>query len=348
MKVIVIRFSSLGDIAIMIPMLHRIKYGIKDCTLHVVTRKPFDELLGKVPWIDRLTTLGNSSLNSMFSLIKYLRNERYDAAVDAHNIPRSSILLHELKAPLKIQLKKEPLKKSALIYLKINLYKETKTLYEKYMDLAEKLGALPVESGINLIQDEEENKIVADVMKSFSLDDTSIIAIAPGARWKTKIWPSEKFAALIRKLKKEELHPVLIGGKADEKISKEVTSRYGGSIPDLTGKLSAAGTALFLRKCRLLVTNDSAPLHLAELVGTPVVALYGPTVKEFGYFPRLERSIALEKEMWCRPCSRNGSRFCPTGTGACLGKIGADDVFKAVMKVLSNVDKTEDILDGKQ
>jgi heptosyltransferase-2 len=88
--------------------------------------------------------------------------------------------------------------------------------------------------------------------------------------------------------------------------------------------------AKLLAECRLLLTNDSGLLHVAEAVGTPVVALFGPTVREFGYFPLLPASRVLEKSLECRPCSRNGKRPCHRGDLACLRDITPDQVAAAV------------------
>ena len=93
-------------------------------------------------------------------------------------------------------------------------------------------------------------------------------------------------------------------------------------------------TAAALKKASVLVTNDSGPLHIAEATGTPVVALFGPTVRQFGYFPLLEESIALEKEIECRPCSRNGARPCHIATRDCLDTIDPSEVIAAVNRVL--------------
>jgi heptosyltransferase-2 len=107
------------------------------------------------------------------------------------------------------------------------------------------------------------------------------------------------------------------------------------SVPrNLTGALSIIETAAVLKWCRALVTNDSAPLHLAEAVGTPAIAFFGPTVREFGYFPRLPASRALETALPCRPCSRNGKRACPYGTKECLTSIEPSVALEALFQAL--------------
>jgi heptosyltransferase-2 len=161
------------------------------------------------------------------------------------------------------------------------------------------------------------------------------VAFAPGARWKTKRWPADHFAKLISTVSARDYAPVLIGGTEDIADNAAIARAVSPEEPlDLTGSLSIIESAAILRECAALVTNDSAPLHLAEAVGTPVVALFGPTVREFGYYPILRRSMALEVDLPCRPCSRNGARSCPYGTEECLTSIEPEAVLEALLGVL--------------
>jgi heptosyltransferase-2 len=165
-------------------------------------------------------------------------------------------------------------------------------------------------------------------------DRSTIVAIAPGARWNTKRWPLENFIDVAKALEEDGHRVVLIGGPGEEAICAELATRSGIHPLDLSGKLSLSESAALLMLCTLLVTNDSAPLHMAEAAGTPVVALFGPTVREFGYYPLLPESRAIDVEMSCRPCSRNGARPCPLGTKACLVAIEPGRVIEAARSIL--------------
>jgi heptosyltransferase-2 len=118
-------------------------------------------------------------------------------------------------------------------------------------------------------------------------------------------------------------------------MAGRIASSVSPHIPNASGVISILETEALLRSCRLLITNDTAALHLAEAVSTPVVAIFGPTVREFGYFPRLPRSIMLETDLPCRPCSRNGAKPCPLGTKECLTAITPDMVLDAVRRMLA-------------
>ncbi len=130
-----------------------------------------------------------------------------------------------------------------------------------------------------------------------------------------------------------------MGSDSDSASCRAATA--GEGCMDACGRLSLLETAAALERAAVLVTNDSAPLHMAEAVGTPVVALFGPTVRQFGYFPLLEESIVIERDLECRPCSRNGSRPCHLENRDCLDTIGPDEVLGSVHHVLEAVGETQ-------
>ena len=166
-------------------------------------------------------------------------------------------------------------------------------------------------------------------------DGEPLIALAPGSVWATKRWPS--YDALARDLVAR--HPnhrvVVIGAGGDAPlaaaIGAAVQQRGGAPIIDATGQLSLLGSAALLARCVVLVTNDSAPLHLASAMNTPTVALFGPTVPAMGFGPLADRHVVLGRdELTCRPCSAHGGQACPLGHWRCMRDMTASVVGAAV------------------
>ena len=146
-------------------------------------------------------------------------------------------------------------------------------------------------------------------------DDRPLVALAPGSVWATKRWPyyPQLAAALVR-----DARIVVVGGAADTPLAREIASSAGDVI-DATGKLSLLASAELIRRASVLVTNDSAPLHLASATGTPTVAIFGPTVPAFGFGPLAARSAIVGDELLaCRPCSSHGPQRCPLGHWRCM------------------------------
>ena len=161
------------------------------------------------------------------------------------------------------------------------------------------------------------------------------IVVAPGSIWGTKRWPY--YPALAASL---EGPIVVVGGPEDVALAREVVAAAPGRSWSAAGELSLRGSAAVIRRARALVTNDSAPLHLATAVGTPVVAIFGPTVPEQGFGPRGPHSLALgHAGLRCRPCSAHGPAVCPLGHHRCMRELPAATVVEAVSAVVEAEDR---------
>jgi lipopolysaccharide heptosyltransferase II len=170
-----------------------------------------------------------------------------------------------------------------------------------------------------------------------------LVAIAPGSSWPTKRWPH--YAALAAALvsdheqRSRAARVVLIGGPRDTEIARAIAAALASHRPiDGTGHLSPLASADLIRRCDVLITNDSAPQHIASAVGTPTVAIFGPTVPEFGFGPLAPRhATAGLKALPCRPCHRHGPPRCPLGHWRCMRDLSVRDVAALVRQVTSAI-----------
>jgi heptosyltransferase-2 len=157
------------------------------------------------------------------------------------------------------------------------------------------------------------------------------VALAPGSIWGSKRWPH--FATLAERLG-AQVGVAVVGGGEDVGLGEEITAatgRAGGRSVNLCGRLTLRQSAALIRKAGVLVTNDSAPLHFAQAVGTPTVAIFGPTVPGFGFGPRGPRDRALGVDgLGCRPCSAHGPARCPLGHHLCMQSLRVEDVLHAI------------------
>jgi heptosyltransferase II len=161
-----------------------------------------------------------------------------------------------------------------------------------------------------------------------------LIAVAPGSIWATKRWPVEKYAALIRALHAEGWCVVCVGSKEDAPLCTGLVEQAGAGV-QAAGRLTLLQSTELLRRCRVLVSNDSAPMHLAVAMRTPVVAIFGATVPAFGFAPLGEKDVVIETTgLTCRPCAIHGGPRCPIGTFVCMQNISADRVLETVRRIL--------------
>lgn len=155
-------------------------------------------------------------------------------------------------------------------------------------------------------------------------------AVAPGSIWGSKRWPH--YAALAERLA-ARTDIVVVGGEEDASLAEEIGAAVGsgGRSVNLCGRLTLRQSAAVIRKAAVLVTNDSAPLHFAQAVATPTVAIFGPTLPSFGFGPRGPRDRALGVDgLPCRPCSAHGPARCPLGHHLCMQSLRVEDVLHAI------------------
>ncbi len=164
-----------------------------------------------------------------------------------------------------------------------------------------------------------------------------LIAVAPGSVWNTKRWSKESFVELIDKLTAKGFHVILIGGSDDVELCKQIyLSVPSKNVYSAAGKFTFLQSAELIRRCRLLVSNDSAPMHIACAVKTPVVAIFGATAPQFGFAPFGEHNAIVETlGLSCRPCSIHGTDKCPIGTFECMKRITPAQVLNYVLSLLN-------------
>jgi heptosyltransferase II len=181
---------------------------------------------------------------------------------------------------------------------------------------------------------ERERLAVDEVLGTNVMSDGPLVVMAPGSVWATKRWPY--FPALAAALP-GAARIAIVGTEADRPLALEIAAATEGQAIDATGRLSLLASAELIGRASLLVTNDSAPLHLASAMNTPTVAVFGPTVPEFGFGPLAERSVvAGHDSLACRPCDRHGPQRCPLGHWRCMREITPDGVASLAVGLLTS------------
>jgi heptosyltransferase-2 len=183
--------------------------------------------------------------------------------------------------------------------------------------------------------DKYDRKIVDDILSQLK-PERHMVALAPGSVWATKRWLAERFASLASRITQElDAEAILVGGPQDTALCDRIASRTKGRALNCAGHLTLRQSAELISRCDVLVTNDSAPMHLAVAVGTPVLAVFGPTVPEFGFRPFGEGHVVVQKDLTCRPCRIHGGPKCPIGTHECMRAIQLEEVYEQVESMMS-------------
>jgi heptosyltransferase-2 len=188
---------------------------------------------------------------------------------------------------------------------------------------------------VRLYPSDEDRTKVDSLLRRAGITDGAFIALAPGSAWGTKRWPY--YPELAKRLG-ESNRIVIIGSAEDRAVATEIARNVSSApVVDTCGQLSVLASAELIGRARAIVTNDSAPQHLASAMGTPTLTLYGPTVPDFGFGPLAPRhATAGVTGLSCRPCDRHGPKRCPLGHWRCMRELEVDDVERLLSSVLQN------------
>ncbi|GAB4265082.1 MAG: glycosyltransferase family 9 protein [Deferrisomatales bacterium] len=330
MKVLLVRLSSLGDVVLATAAVEALNRLLPRAEVHVATRAPYAELFRAHPGVGRVITWDPAA--GVAGLARAVRRGRYARAVDLHGSLRTLALRWLCRATPWSRYRKGAVgRRLAVLSPAVARRLPPVSVVDRYLAALEPLGIRPRGVRPRLVPGPAAEARAEAWLTGKESRGLPWIALAPGARWPCKAWPAVHWAALAGEIRAAGLGvPVFVGGAGDRGLAARIRQAAGGVGVDLTGRISLLETAAVLGRCAAVVTNDSAPLHLAEAVGTPAVALFGPTVGGFGFSPLDPASVVLERDLPCRPCSLHGEKPCRRGDQGCLAAISAAEVRQAL------------------
>ncbi len=330
MKILLYQTAFLGDLILTTPLIESIK-NIYPSSFLVVLSKPFGkDVLKNNPFVDELIIFDRKR-DSTFGLIKKIKG-KFDIAISPHRSHRASYVLFLSRIKKRIGFDKAGF---SFLYTDLVSHKFDGTHeIDRNLKLLEKLPDYDkskiVKSPKLFLDNEEDN-----FFKKFNLESKKYIAVAPGSKWATKRWIAKGFAAVIDYISKIDYQPVLIGGVEDIDIANKVIEISNKKPLNLVGKTSLRETFSIIKHSLLLVSNDSAPVHMAVSFDVPVIDIYGPTVKDFGFYPYKNGVVVEIEGLKCRPCGLHGHKECPIKTHECMEKIKPETVIEKIDKILT-------------
>jgi heptosyltransferase II len=316
---LVIQTSFLGDTVLTTPLLAQLaNRGPVD----VVTTPASAALLANHPAVRAVIVYdkrgGDRGIRGLLRLARRLRASRYDVALLAQGSWRSAVLALLAGIPSRIGFTSSA---GRWLYTKRVPYRDDLHHAARLLMLARPNGRepLPEELRPTLAPGDAERSAVDALLAQHAVQPGQpLVALAPGSVWATKRWP---YYPELAKLLASRARLVVIGSGADAPFAQAILAAEPSAI-DATGRLSLLASAELIGRCGVVVTNDSAPLHLASAMGTPTVAIFGPTVPGFGFGPLSPRASVVGRDtLPCRPCDRHGPQRCPLGHHRCMRDI---------------------------
>lgn len=331
-RILIIRLSSIGDVLLTSPMLRVLRRRFPNATIDFVIKKKFKDAIRTNPHIDHVWPYDIASgLPGLIQLRRKLKTKKFDLILDLHNNFRSRIL-RKLGAPVRT-LKKLKLNRFLLVKFKINRYPRIIPVHQRYINTTAEFGIEDDGKGLEFYVDAGAQKTVDERLKSELETSRPIIGIAPGAGFAAKRWLPEYFAHTAKVLQQEYQAQIWLFGNQDDRTITDMISEHVNSAVNLAGELPLMQTAAALNRINLLLTNDTGLMHLATALKKPTVAVFGPTVRELGFFPVGENALVVEHpNLSCRPCTHMGRHECPKGHFKCMREVTPEQVLRAVQR----------------
>jgi lipopolysaccharide heptosyltransferase II len=337
-KILVVRLSSIGDIILTTPLLRSLRSAYPHAHITFLIKKQYEELLAASPYVDELITFDKKEGMAGLKGIKhYLQDQRFDLCLDIHKNWRSRYLRFCLHAGKTTSYHKLILKRTLLIWFKINLYRQIKPVYLRYFDSVKILGIQYDGLGTKIHVPPGKSEMVRNMLSEAGYSfDRPLVILCPSATYFNKRWKPEGFIETARYLIREKsVFVVVHGGREDSDLCNQIATSIGTGAANLAGRLSLSESAALLGMSTLVIANDSGLMHLAQSQNRPVVGIYGPTTRELGYYPVEKDSIVIETNLPCRPCTHNGLNTCPKRHFRCMNDIPAESVINAALSYLT-------------
>ncbi|HEY1372597.1 MAG TPA: lipopolysaccharide heptosyltransferase II [Candidatus Binatia bacterium] len=338
-NILVAQTSFVGDVVLTTPLLAALRRRFPGARLAVLCTPSAKELLANDPAIDEIIVLkkkrDGGRRSGIFETARTLRARHFTMAISPHKSLRTALMLALAGIRLRIGFRQ-----SAGWFLYHRRVDRNGLAHdvERNLSLLRGLGIEP-EAGEAVPRVEAApaaREAAGRVFEELGIarGDT-VIGVNPGSVWPTKRWTAEGYAAVSAALaKKHGARVVVFGGPDDRQIAEQVVRLAACGAVSVAGRLSLGELAAAIDRCKVFITNDSGPMHIAVARDVPVVAIFCATTPALGFYPYSSRAVVVEKDLPCRPCGTHGGLRCPLGTDACMRLIRPEDVLMGVERLL--------------
>lgn len=353
-KILAVRFSALGDAAMCLPVLESLCKAHPEIEVHFLSRDSWQGLYAFAHPHIRFTGRDLNrykGIPGLYRLYRELKKENFDAVADLHDVLRTKFLrfFFRLGGTPCSHIRKGRKEKKALCHPRHKRFGPLKSTFERYREVFRNLGldfdwdfvsvfdhGLPDgnKPGHSPVKP-DENRLRQALQTGFPAEETRI-GIAPFAKHPGKVYPSEKMETVIARLSQRPHTRIFLfgGGKAETECLEKWAERYPGTVC-CAGKIRMTDELQLMRLLDVLVSMDSANMHLASLAGTPVVSVWGATHPYAGFLGwNQSPENAVQKHLPCRPCSVFGNKPCRFGNYACMREIAPEEILAGIETVL--------------
>ncbi|MDG1475664.1 MAG: glycosyltransferase family 9 protein, partial [Vicingaceae bacterium] len=323
-KILIIRFSSIGDIVLTTPVIRCLKEQFNGgVEIHYITKKQYKTVVEHNPHLTKIHTIEKST-NEVAEELKALK---FDYVIDLHKNLRSKRIIKTLKC-ISFSFDKVNYEKWLLTTFKVDKLPKVH-IVDRYLDTVKHFDVKNDNKGLDYFISERDNVNLSELPATHQ---NGYVAFAIGAQHFTKRLPTHKIISICQKVKQPI---ILFGGKEDATTAVEIEKTVGATIFNACGKFSINQSASLVKQCKTLITHDTGLMHIGAALGVKIVSVWGNTVPAFGMYPYYPNSpekytIVENNNLSCRPCSKIGHDKCPKKHFKCMEEIDEDEVVKGL------------------
>lgn len=312
-KILIIRFSSIGDIVLTTPIIRCVKKQFPDAEVHYVTKEVFKNILIHNPYIDKV----HAFKEDISELYEPLKAENFDVVIDLHKNLRSLRLKQKLKAK-NYSFDKLNLQKFLAVNFKQINKLPNKHIVDRYFDAVAPLGIKSDGKGLDHFIHQNDRVDVSSLLTDHL--QKTFVALVVGGSYFTKKIPLNKLSEIC---KNSKLPIIVLGGKEDKPVGDELQNQFPHLI-NTCGQYTINQSASIIEQAEWVVSSDTGLMHIAAAYNKKIISMWGNTIPEFGmspYLPNLENKILEVKNLSCRPCSKLGYKKCPKVHFKCMNDL---------------------------
>lgn len=323
-KILVIRFSSIGDIVLTTPILRCIKKQLPEAQIHYLTKYEFSDVIYNNPYVSSFCFLQNN----MNQVVEQLKRVGFDYVIDLHHNLRSWQVKRKLSGK-KTSYNKLNVEKWLITNFKINKLPH-QHIVDRYFETVKSLGIINDGEGLDFfIGPHDEIDMVKVLPPEFI---NGYVGFIIGAKHATKQLPADKVISICKKISQPV---VLIGGWEDRQRGQQIADASGKHVISTCGKFTMGQSASLVKNAQLIITHDTGLMHIAAAFRKKIISVWGNTIPEFGMYPYLPKesepfSIVEVKNLSCRPCSKLGYQQCPKKHFRCMNDIDEQEILNIV------------------
>lgn len=323
----------------MTPLIRSLRTRYPLAEIDMVIREDLLDLIRHNPHLDlKIPFPRQGGVRRLVQLLKMINTEHYDVVYDVHQSLRSRLLMPWIRTDQKIKYSKHYFTRSLALTLKMRFLLKTNRMLERYIEPLKTLGVEWDEKGPEIFFSEKDS--VSAQKKAplpALLPGGAYVGLIPSAQWSGKRWPLKHFQGLAQNLiQRTSCSIILFGGPQDFFCQTLADALPAVRVVNGQGKWNLLEAAAILKQCRFVIANDTGLMHMADALQIPSLVLLGPTSREMGCLPFHPMSQVIEKQLWCRPCSKNGQAPCIRKKRYCLERISPEEVFQAAVGLLQS------------